>query len=292
MLAAGPAPRTAAAQDVLRVLSLDVSAAPAIQARRPVPAEKPSWRTSFGSERETKDTPKGPLPGLDADVVLLQGITSLPAVQRAFPGRAWKLVVSKQMVLTDDPVDPRTYEAISNAPATAIAVRYQSGLRVAGQEHFLARAGQSAAAPEPGREENPGTIKAEPLVAGTAVRLNIGGRFLWVASTQFATICAGPANPCPQRDSLDAWRKTKLDAGAAVMTGGLRQTTPAAETAPLCAEQSVTVSPARKDAKPRRETAFPREGLGCIAVATAGGQSEVTPAAPQTVPPDDGVTSP
>lgn len=266
-------------------MSLDVSDAPAIQAPKPPAPEKPSWRTSFGSQRETKDVPKGPVPGLDADVVLLQGVTNLRAVQRAFPGRSWKLVVSRQMVLTDDPVDPRSYEAVSNEPATAVAVRYQAGVRVAGQEHFLAsRQIQSAAeapAPQapPGSEENRPIAGTPPLIAGTAVRLNIGGRFLWVASVAFGDTCADGTKPCAQRDRLDSWRQTKLAAGEAVMTGGLRQL-PVPTGNGACGQQSVKVSPARKDAPSPLELATPREGLGCTALATAGGQTT-----PATAPP-------
>ena len=287
-------PCQAAAQQGLRVMSLDVSDAPAIQAPKSQAPEKPSWRTSFGSQRETKDVPKGPVPGLDADVVLLQGVTNLRAVQRAFPGRTWKLVVSRQMVLTDDPVDPRSYEAVSNEPATAVAVRYQAGVRVAGQEHFLTHAqtqsAAEAAAPSqetpPGSEDNrpiAGTPRliagTPPLIAGTAVRLNIGGRFLWVASVAFGDTCADGTKPCAQRDRLDSWRQTKLAAGEAVMTGGLRQL-PVPKGNGACGQQSVKVSPARKDAPSPLELATPREGLGCTALATAGGQTTPTTAPP------------
>jgi hypothetical protein len=281
-------PCPAAAQQGVRVFSLDVSEAPAIQAPKPPKAEKSSWRTSFGSQRETREVPKGPVPGLDADVVLLQGVTNLRAVQRAFPGRTWKLVVSRQMVLTDDPVDPRSYEAVSNEPATAVAVRYQVGLRIAGQEHFLAHAQNSSTAEsttataldgEPGADGNRPITGTPRLSAGTAVRLNIGGRFLWVASVAFGDACADNSKPCTQRDHLDTWRQSKLAAGEAVVTGGLRQL-PAATGNGVCGQQSVKVSPARKDAPSPLELALPREGLGCTALATAGGQASPTATTP------------
>ena len=282
----------ALAGDALRVMSLDVSNAPAIQQPVVPSAGKPAWRTSFGSERESKPEPSGPVPGLDADVVLLQGVTGLKSLNKAFPGRTWRLIVSRQMVVTDDPVDPRSYEAVSNQPATAVAVRYQAGLRVAGQEHFLApyrpQATEDATIEPPAIKDTnrltagtadliagtPHLIAGTPhLIAGTAVRLNIGGRFVWVTSVAFAEPCAEAAKPCPQRDNLETWRQTKIGAGEAVITGGLRQAPLSVSAGPLpaCADQSIVVLAARKAATPQLERAREASGLGCTAVADAGG---------------------
>jgi hypothetical protein len=264
------APRVAAASDALRVLSLDVSQAPAVKMPAPMAYEKPSWRTSFGSQRQSQPIPASAVPGLDADVVLLQGVTSVKVLNRVFPGRKWRVVVSRQMVLTDDPVDPRSYEAVSAAPATAIAVRYQPGIRVAGQEHFLARALQNSAG-------QPEASVSRP-VAATAVRLNLGGRFVWVASVAFGDDCADATKSCPPRTDLEAWRQAKLALGEAVITGGLRQTpmslaTAAAnDTGAPCELQGVIVSSARKEATPWTARAEAKSGLGCAAKAEAGGE--------------------
>jgi hypothetical protein len=258
----GSFPATAA--DGLRIMSLDVSKAPAIQTPAAQAQEKPSWRTSFGSERESKPIPKAAVPGLDADVVLLQGVTNLKDLSRVFPGRWWKVVVSRQMVLTDDPVDPRSYEAVSNEPATAVAVRYQAGLRIAGQDHFL----------EHSQPRGIASSRAERLVAGTAVRLNIGGRFVWVASVAFTHDCADSSTPCLQRDALETWRQNKLASGEAVIAGGLRQVTIATGAAASdCDTQSISVAPARKDAAHWTAPSNSREGLGCLATAETGRQA-------------------
>ncbi len=254
------APLPAAAGDGLRVMSLDVSQAPAIQTPLAQAKEKPSWRTSFGSERESKPIPKAAVPGLDADVVLLQGVTNLKDIYRVFPGRWWKVVVSRQMVLTDDPVDPRSYEAVSNDPATAVAVRYQPGLRIAGQDHFMARA----------QSQDVNAASLERLVAGTAVRLNIGGRFVWLASVAFATTCAGDQAPCQQREALEAWRQNKLASSEAFISGGLRQLTAATAD---CAIQTISVFPARKDASHWTVSGASQDGLGCLATAETGNQT-------------------
>lgn len=276
ILAALPGAGTpVAAGEALRVMSFDAASAPAIGTPSKEQPGKPSWRTSFGSERETMQGPKGPVPGLEADIVLLQGVTNLKALQQTFPGRHWRLVVSRQMVLSDDLTDPRSFEAVSNDPATAIAVRYQAGLRVAGQEHFLTlpqrQAPETANPPEPSSASG---AKMQRLVAGTAVRINIGGRFVWAASVQLSSACDASPKPCDQRESLDAWRQAKLASGEAVITGGLWQAPPPPTTgpAPDCTLQTITVSPVRKDAPSQMERAAHREGLGCAALAEAGGK--------------------
>jgi hypothetical protein len=253
----------ASAADGLRVISLDVSNAPAVQSPIAQTPAKPSWRTSFGSERDTRPEPAGPVQEIDADIVLLQGVTSLKALQRAFPGRSWRLIISRQMVLTDDPVDPRSYEAVSSDPATAVAVRYQVGVRVAGQDYFLASHSEPAAT-------QPSAVAQERLVAGTAARINIGGRFVWVASVSFATVCTDASAPCPQRDTFETWRQLKLSAGEAVISGGLHHVPLAPGVPPLCSDQTVTIFPARKDASQLLTRATEREGLGCAAVAETG----------------------
>jgi len=255
--------RPATAAEALRVISLDVSNAPAIQAPLALVPEKPSWRTSFGSERESQAVPATPVAGLDADVVLLQGVTDIKAMYRTFPGRSWRLVVSRQMLASDDLTDPRALTAVSLAPVTAVAIRYQPGLRVAGQEHFMPRSEASGT-------REPLLADAPYLIAGTAVRLNIGGRFVWTASLALAPACAAPGTPCSQRDDFDVWRQAKLDAGEAVIAGGLRLV-PIDKARAECDSQSIGVYPARKGTGPWRAPATPETGLGCRARAEAGG---------------------
>jgi hypothetical protein len=257
----------ATAGEALRVLSLSAAGAPAIQSPAPQSAP-PVWRTTFGSERKTLDKkPASPL-GVEADVVLLQDVTNLLQLRRAFPAKSWRLIVSRQMVITDDPLDPRSYEAVSKNPATVVAVRFQPGVRVAGQEHLmdlaarplLAEAAKVTGAPE---------LSAAPLVAGTAVRLNIGGNFAWVISASFDESCGIPGPSCPQRTRLNTWIDQRRKMGEAVITGGLLRESTAAGMD--CAAQSVSVYAARDGVLTTTSAASRRDGMGCAAYADAGG---------------------
>ncbi len=70
----------------LRLMSWNVASSPYAIAMRKIKSSAPAWRTSFGSERRTNDAPPPPQSALiDADVVLLQGITNPRALRRLFP---------------------------------------------------------------------------------------------------------------------------------------------------------------------------------------------------------------
>jgi hypothetical protein len=168
------------------------------------------------------------------------------------------------MVVTDDPVDPRAYEAVSREPVTAIAIRYQPGLRIAGQDHAIL----------------PLITKSEPKrQPSTAVRLNIGGRFVWVVSNALADACAQPTSPCPELTALQSWRDAKLSAGEAVISGGLNAVL-APEALPACGQQALTITPARKDAAPKTTFGASDGDLGCVVRATAGGEPDTAKPTP------------
>jgi hypothetical protein len=206
--------RPARAGEALRVLSLSAAEAAVITA--PMPGSPPPvWRTTFGAASLIDaNAPKPKV--IEADVVLLQDVTNLMQLRRAFPPKSWRLIVSRQMV----PDDARSPAAISKNPSTVIAVRFQPDIRIAGQEHLMDMADRkslSEAAKLTGAPE----LSSAPLVAATAVRLNIVGKFAWVVSASFDESCGIPGPACPQRTRLNTWIDQRRKMGEAVIAGGL-----------------------------------------------------------------------
>jgi len=189
----------------LTVAILDLAEAPGL-VPPPSPPRRPSWRTSFGSERQPEAaahpaTPP-PIAALaDVDVVLLQGARWAAPLRRMFPPRSWRLVVSRRILA------PRAEaEAALSPSATAIAIRARPGLRITAREPGL-RLG--AAAHE---------AHAAPLVASTAVRIAAYGRVIWLASVALPADCTEGA--CAAGSGLEAWRTSKRSHGATTLVGG------------------------------------------------------------------------
>jgi hypothetical protein len=254
--------RPARAGEALRVLSLSAAEAAVITA--PMPGSPPPvWRTTFGAASLIDaNAPKPKV--IEADVVLLQDVTNLMQLRRAFPPKSWRLIVSRQMV----PDDARSPAAISKNPSTVIAVRFQPDIRIAGQEHLMDMADRkslSEAAKLTGAPE----LSSAPLVAATAVRLNIAGKFAWVVSASFDESCGIPGPACPQRTRLNTWIDQRRKMGEAVIAGGLLRESGAAGMD--CAAQSVAVYPARDGMLTTVSAATRRDGMGCAALARAGG---------------------
>lgn len=194
-------------KEPLRIASFDLSQAPGIIAGKPPAPQKPSWRTTFGSEiRNEKKRTLSTL-AIDADVVLLQGLTSMREVRRLFPARYWKLVVSRQLLVSEDPLDPWSRDATASIPTTAIAIRFQRDVRVVGQDHLMELAGATGS----GKQKLP---------AGTAVRLNVQGKPMWVVSVALAPDCIAGGTQCAAHGLLDRWRKTQMTAGEPTFAGG------------------------------------------------------------------------
>ncbi|MCL4764680.1 MAG: hypothetical protein KJZ80_00420 [Hyphomicrobiaceae bacterium] len=193
----------------LRIASMNVSGRQ-IAASPPEALPQSSWRHTFGSERVAARTARQPV-RFSADVVVLQGVTSLAPVRQMLPARKYHLVVSRQILQQADtvatPVEP--------VGTTALAIRRDSGLRVTAQDHLLGTAEPPAG--------------AEMAAAATAVRLTGSGRTLWVMALDVAQGCAGETSPedvapCQaakrQLDAIDAWLSDRLGAGETVILAG------------------------------------------------------------------------
>jgi hypothetical protein len=193
----------------LRVVNWNMQERVGAKTHDGVKLSKPSWRTSFGSERRSAVNVAPAGVEIEADLVLIQGLFSVREARQTFPARTWRLVVSRQMLENDDPLNPWANDAFAERPATAIAVRYQPPLRVTAQEHLLDLAALD------------GSHNAtETAAAGTAVRLSWGNKTFWAISVDLTSGCVKAAQACGALQRLEAWRAEKLQASETVITGG------------------------------------------------------------------------
>lgn len=252
---------SSAADDRLILLSVDAASLPraVVVASKPqTSAPPPQWRTSFGSERRSPITPEKPATAVDADIVMLQGVTDVPTLRRWFPAGQWRLVVSRQLIQSDAAsvvaADAMAPDAVPRppVPTTAIAVRLRRGLRLTGQEHLLELAGES------------GPGQAAAGAAGTAVRVWIAGRETWAVSVLLPASCSGgSAVPCPARDALARWHATKEEEGARRVTGGRFTADGGPEGG--CNAFGLRLDPAPPPPKAQYTAATPTADLGCAA---------------------------
>ena len=143
-------PTTATTDDSLVLLSVDVRTMPDYVVKSADPPA-PQWRTSFGSERRSEPVKAKSSTSVDADIVLLQGVTHVPTLRRWFPAGQWRLVVSRQIhAASADPDANATVADRAPIPTTAVAVRLRRGLRVTGQDHLLELADASGRGPAVG----------------------------------------------------------------------------------------------------------------------------------------------
>lgn len=259
---AAPAPPPEAlAPSNLRIESRDLSEAPGLMPAPKPPAHASTWRTSFGSERKsdgdinsspaTQTTQAPQTTGVDADVVLLQGVSDVAVLRRLFPPRSWRLVVSRRAL-------PGRAAAPSPglARVTAVAVRAKRGLRITGRDHTLDL--QSA--------EDSGTSGA----SATAVRVADGPRVIWFVSVMLPEACRAQSVECAPRKKLAEWRQAKRDAGQTTVVGGLySDATPATPEAgipkPPCSHQAIE-SIVTSGTQATGSLAEKREGSGCVAL--------------------------
>lgn len=144
---------------------------------------------------------------IDADIVLVQGIRDMRTLRRWFPAKHWKIVVSRQLLQSEDPLDVLSQDAVAAVPVTGVAVRYQPGLRVTGQDHLLDLPGSD---PRDGR----------PMKrAGTAARVKIGDTIVWALSVDLQH-CTSAEEACDAEIPLDAWRSARIEKSGKLLTGG------------------------------------------------------------------------
>ncbi len=238
-------PVAAAADDPLVLLSIDVRSMPEYVPKSADPA--PQWRTTFGSERRSESVKAKPPTAVDADIVLLQGVTDVPTLRRWFPAGQWRLVVSRQIHAANAEADagPTTADRVP-LPTTAVAVRLRRGLRVTGQDHLLEMADASGRGP------------AAVTAAGTAVRVFIDGRQTWAVSVLLPEDCG---DDCPGRKALERWHQAREREDIRRVTGGRF----APVTSAGCGSYGLRLDPAPPPPRPPYVAATLTPPLGCTA---------------------------
>lgn len=231
----------------LRIASWDVSEAPNLMPAPEPVSDQTRWRTSFGSERRTQaPRPEPAALTIDADAVLLQGVTDARVLKRLFPAREWRLVVSRQMFQAPE----------RRHPLTAIAVRAREGMRITAREHLLA---DDPADPE----------DAAGATGATAVRLAAMGRNLWLLSAALPGDCASAGAPCPPRQRIAEWEAGKTHAGDETVVGGTHVTVTVSLPSRPCSAQSIGMTRAGGSSAKAIGKSELHEGKGCIAVIEA-----------------------
>lgn len=190
--------------ELLVLLSVDIRTMPGFVAKQSEPTP-PQWRTSFGSERRSEPAKPKSTSTVDADVVLLQGVTDVPTLRRWFPAGQWRLVVSRQLYASASINKPVQAAARVPLPTTAVAVRLRRGLRVTGQDHLLELA------------DAMGQGGSSVSAAGTAVRILLEGRQTWAVSVLLPEDCR---ENCPGRAALERWHQNREREDVRRVTGG------------------------------------------------------------------------
>lgn len=250
---AEPAADPAIDAEQITLLSVDVRTLPGALARKPED-DSPRWRTSFGSERRSDTATSKPATGVDADIVLLQGVTDVPALRRWFPAGQWRVVVSRQLITRAVADAPHT-GAIEPIPSTAIAVRLRRGLRITAQTHLAELANALGKGPD------------ALTAAGTAVRVMMANRQTWAVSVHLPESCSVG---CPGRDALQRWHDARASEDVRRVTGGLFEPVSATATTntSVCGQFGLRLDPPPPPPRPSFTLATLTPELGCAAAVT------------------------
>jgi hypothetical protein len=245
----------------LRIASWDLSEAPHLMPPPQAASQAPTWRTTFGSERrteaETSPIPASQAMSIDADVVLLQGVSDVAVLRRLFQPRNWRLVVSRRVLPTGTTGAAYAGPTLNTAMpvrVTAIAVKAKRGLRITGREHILdlARAEDAAA--------------GATAPSATVVRIADGTRLIWLLSVALPDACSSKGAECPAQQRIADWQQSKLGAGQGTVVGGrFGHAAPAGTSSAACSHQEISTDLRRTEPSPRSQ-GTQRQGAGCVAL--------------------------
>jgi hypothetical protein len=142
------------------------------EAARKSRISEPAWRHTFGAERRTPGWRKVDASKLKADIIALQGVTSVREVRARFNANQFQVITSRQLLTRSTISSAGITTFRSDAPAsTAVVYRRRKGLHSSGIRHFL---------PDPAKNEPP---------AITAFRLRVHRKMFWVVSLDLPTNC-------------------------------------------------------------------------------------------------------
>lgn len=242
----------------LKVLSWNVASSPYAIAMRKIKSAVPSWRTSFGSERRTIEVPTAPrAEDIDADIVLLQGITRPRAMRRLFPARKWRLIFSRR-ALESLPKGSVFTAPVSTVEIEAIAVRFRQGLRVIGRAEEME-------VPQPVQTVDlSGQVAGSRPSPGLAVKLLDRGKPVWLASVSVGSTCSGAHN-CERLAALQRWRDARATSGESMVVGGRLL---GGDEARPCEKQSIEIAALVAGDGPRAGKGEQRPLFGCVAELT------------------------
>ncbi len=209
------------------------------------------WRNTFGAERRIASRPTIGGDILGADIVLLQGVKSISEVRQIFPSRYWKLILSRQALRQNRGRINADTVLGGDRTTTAVAVRYQRGLRVTGYEHLLDLGAKPETDGQTPRDNAPesreatgalqsGTSEKPAPPAGMALRIAHRGNNFWVVSVVLPDACRIGSGACLSADELIKWANGKRKLGLGVVFGGrLHHSLKKAGPTGTCAEQEI-----------------------------------------------------
>ncbi|MGE5266923.1 MAG: hypothetical protein ACM3L9_06115 [Deltaproteobacteria bacterium] len=236
----------AANSEMLKIMAVDARSLPGWPVAKPA-TPTAQWRTSFGSERRSEPARPKPKAAIDADIVLLQGVTDVRAMRAWFPAGQWRLIASPHIFAgSADQMDGSAPAPPTPIPATAVAVRLRPGLRITAKDHLPEVAGP------------PGD--AAGGAAATAARIRFENRETWAVSVFLPDGCAGS---CPQRTALDRWYEARAAENVRRVTGG--RFAPAFSAGSGCTAFGLRLDPAPPPPRPAYTSASLTPDLGCTA---------------------------
>ncbi|MEL7047902.1 MAG: hypothetical protein AAFO75_02905 [Pseudomonadota bacterium] len=205
----------------LKIISWDLGTAVKtglLEDKKPI---ERSWRNTFGAEMRATWNDDRHASELDADIVLLQNISSIRETRKLFPARRWNVIFSKPVLGTEADGRPQRRPGI-----TAVAQRYSRGLRVTGRNEPSILSDRQTVGPTVSQVE-PGA-RSHPAAAGLAVRFSHYGDIVWVVSTHLARGCTlmdDDHQNCPKAARWSEWQAGLPSRANRVLYGGAIRST-------------------------------------------------------------------